>query len=271
MSVITQLGNYVKFLRGTPNAYSQLTPKDNDTLYFVSEKDADRGVLYLGEKLISGSLSSSTTLADLTDVLIGAGIEAGSLLYYDGTQWTNKSLAEIFEIIIGVMTGASSTKDGRSGLVPTPVAGQQNLFLRGDATWANPTEAVQRQVDIISAQVGTLINNDTDKSVRTIAAEEVAKVVNGAPEALDTLKEIADYIAEHPGATDLAERLAALENTINTSGTGLKDRVTILENGVGDLRTLISRLQDKDVEHDQAITDIQTFLANLRWQHMEIV
>jgi hypothetical protein len=95
-----------------------------------------------------------------------------------------------------------------------------------------------------------LINNDTDKSVRTIAAEEVAKVVNGAPEALDTLKEIADYIAEHPGAADLAERLAALENTINTSGTGLKDRVTILENGVGDLRTLISRLQDKDAEHD---------------------
>lgn len=62
MAVITQYGNYVKFLRGTPNAYEQLTPKDNDTLYFVSETNADRGVLYLGEKLISGSLSGSTTL-----------------------------------------------------------------------------------------------------------------------------------------------------------------------------------------------------------------
>ena len=37
MSVITQYGNYVKFLRGTPNAYAQLTPKDDDTLYFVAE------------------------------------------------------------------------------------------------------------------------------------------------------------------------------------------------------------------------------------------
>lgn len=270
MSVITQLGNYVKFLRGTPNAYSQLTPKDDDTLYFVAERDADRGVLYLGEKLISGSLSGSTTLQDLTDVLIDAGIEAGSLLYYDGTQWTNKSLAEIFEIIIGVMTGATNARDGRSGLVPTPVAGQQNLFLRGDATWADPTAAVQHQVDILVTQVGTLINNDIDKSVRQIAAEEVAKVVDGAPAAYDTLKEIAEYIAEHPGASDIAERLAALETTINTANTGLKDRTTILENSVGNLRTLIANLQSKDTEHDQAISDIQAALNNLRWQLMEI-
>lgn len=271
MSVITQLGNYVKFLRGTPNAYSRLTPKDDDTLYFVAEKDADRGVLYLGEKLISGSLSSSTTLQDLTDVLIDAGIEAGSLLYYDGTQWVNKSLSEIFEIIIGVMSGATNARDGRSGLVPTPVAGQQNLFLRGDATWADPTVAVQSQVNILITQVGTLINNDTDKSVRTIAAEEVAKIVNGAPAALDTLKEIADYLSEHPGDAELVTRLQALETTINTADTGLKDRVSILESGVGNLRTLITQLQNKNIEQDQSITDIQTTLENLRWKHMVVV
>lgn len=270
MAVITQLGNYVKFLRGTPNAYSQLSPKDPDTLYFVSEKNADRGVLYLGDKLISGSLSSSTTLSDLTDVLIDAGIEAGSLLYYDGTQWVDKSLSEIFEIIVGAMAGATAEKDGRSGLVPTPVAGQQNLFLRGDATWANPTATVQHQVDILTTQVGTLIGNDTDKSVRTIAAEEVAKIVDGAPATLDTLKEIADYISEHPDAGDIAQRVASLETIINTQDTGLVDRTAILEGTVGNLQVLIGQINQKNNAQDQDIQDIQRVLENLRWQLFEI-
>lgn len=38
----------------------------------------------------------------------------------------------------GPLVGASSSTDGRTGLVPTPFAGQQNNFLRGDGSWANP-------------------------------------------------------------------------------------------------------------------------------------
>ena len=34
------------------------------------------------------------------------------------------------------MTGATADSDGASGTVPTPLAGQEKLFLRGDGTWA---------------------------------------------------------------------------------------------------------------------------------------
>ena len=34
------------------------------------------------------------------------------------------------------MTGATADKDGTSGTVPAPLAGQEKLFLRGDGTWA---------------------------------------------------------------------------------------------------------------------------------------
>jgi hypothetical protein len=37
------------------------------------------------------------------------------------------------------MTGASSSVDGTSGLVPAPASGKQSSFLRGDGTWATPT------------------------------------------------------------------------------------------------------------------------------------
>ena len=38
-----------------------------------------------------------------------------------------------------VMTGATSSAAGKSGLVPQPAAGKQTSFLRGDGTWVVPT------------------------------------------------------------------------------------------------------------------------------------
>lgn len=35
-----------------------------------------------------------------------------------------------------LMTGASLTSSGSSGLVPAPSAGAESAFLRGDGTWA---------------------------------------------------------------------------------------------------------------------------------------
>ena len=46
------MNNYVKFMRGTPEAYVSLKVKDNNTLYFISETDALTGKLYLGAKEI---------------------------------------------------------------------------------------------------------------------------------------------------------------------------------------------------------------------------
>ena len=80
------LANYVKFRRGTPESYAAITKKDADSLYFISEKDAAQGVLYLGDKLISGSLTASVSLSDLQDILLGNSITPNSILVYDATK-----------------------------------------------------------------------------------------------------------------------------------------------------------------------------------------
>lgn len=46
---------------------------------------------------------------------------------YDGTYW--RVMSEL------TMVGATSSADGARGVVPTPTAGKQNYFLRGDGTW----------------------------------------------------------------------------------------------------------------------------------------
>ena len=66
--------------------------------------------------------------------------------------------------------------------------------------------AEQANADAISALIGI----DTDKTIREIAAEETAKVVDSAPEAFDTLKEIAVWIEnDETGAAAISSAIAA--------------------------------------------------------------
>lgn len=74
---------------------------------------------------------------------------------------------------------------------------------------------LQRDVAAVGAKANTLQGTDSGKSVRTIAAEETAKIVSNAPANYDTLKEIADYIA-----TD-ATRAAELSNKVNKNATDI--------------------------------------------------
>jgi hypothetical protein len=86
--------NYVKFLRGTPASYQKLTTYDNNTLYFISEKNAKTGVLYLGDKI----LSDSTSLSSLINIGIeNAEVKDGDFLVYDSEKgsWVSKSANEL--------------------------------------------------------------------------------------------------------------------------------------------------------------------------------
>lgn len=266
--------SYVRFLRGTPTAFSNVATKDPDTLYFISETNATTGDLYLGSKLISGKgVISTVSIGDLADVITGVAPENGSILVYDENQgmWVDKTPAQVAQIIYQVMTGASASSDGTSGMVPAPAQGEQNLFLRGDATWADPTTA-------LTATVNTLIGTDTNQSVRQIATEVLteALIPQNAQESLDTLIEIADWIQDHPAeAAEYNTRITNLEQTVydvvdpvtgNTTSIGL---VTT----VGDLSTAMTTLQNNVTD---LTTDVRTIENNivtindrLRWHEMD--
>lgn len=174
------------------------------------------------------------------------------------------------------MTGATQNADGAGGLVPQPRAGQQNLFLRGDATWADPTADFQAQID-------ALVDEDTGYTIREIAASEVVKLVNGAPAALDTLGELADWIISHDDAIDVASaarRLENLEKTVNgtQSTPGLVTTVSNLNtiinggNGTTGLVSTVSTLSTTVSNIQGDITTLNTAVDalddRLRWQDL---
>ncbi len=132
--------NYVRFLRGTPTAYANLPKKDSDTLYFISEKDSLSGALYLGTKLISGAVSAYASIDTLVDVLTD-NLKQGDILIYneDEGKWINTTIPELANLTVRIMSGATETEAGLSGLVPTPQAGDNEKFLRGDGEWVKIT------------------------------------------------------------------------------------------------------------------------------------
>lgn len=88
---------------------------------------------------------------------------------------------------------------------------------------ARATAAEQANADAIEILVG----DDTDKSVRTIAAEETAKIVAGADEKYDTLKEIADFISsDTDGAAKMANDIEALKTKVDTGDKTVTGYVT---------------------------------------------
>lgn len=115
----------------------------------------------------------------------------------------------------------------------------------------------------INARVTTLVGSvsgDDSKSARAIAAEEVAKVVDGAPEALDTLKEIATWIGND--TMSAASIVANLGDVINEV-YGVSDD-TIPEGGASRIdanataiATEKSRAEGKEAELLGLINDLR--------------
>ena len=156
---------YVKFLRGTPTAYGNLSTKDADTLYFVAETDASSGLLYLGTKLISsdtGGAGGATSLNQLTDVFFNGELKNKSFLMYENGAWTNKTALDIVTMILPSFVGATSTNDGVAGLVPVPKAGDQGKFLSGDGTWVTVQGSIPQEtlttIDQLVIDVSNLEN-----------------------------------------------------------------------------------------------------------------
>lgn len=169
------------------------------------------------------------------------------------------------------MTGATANTNGVRGLVPDPKAGDQNKFLAGNGTWVNPTALIQTVVkdvaqDWFGAEDWSQDTNSPTALIREIASDEVAKVVAGAPEAFDTLKEIATWIQNESSVADLSHlqsRVSTLETIVST-GTPPDDNG---HPGVPSLVTQVNTLNVNFTSLDARVTNVE---ETLRWQDMSL-
>lgn len=146
----------------------------------------------------------------------------GSAAYADATAFEAKG-AKDADIAAAKKAGddAQAAVDTLAGKVGTVPADKTVVQMISDAQTAATYDdtALTGRVATVEGKVTTLVGEDANKSARTIASEEVAKIVAGADESYDTLKEIADWISSHGSdAAAMNSAIVALEAIVDGIG-----------------------------------------------------
>lgn len=224
-------------------------------------------VAELAKKQDAGDYATKTEAkgyADAKDDAIAAAKSAG-----DTAQETANANAQAIEAInnaeSGILAQAKGYTDTEAGKVQTAVntlSGKVGTVPDGSTVMGiieniqenayDDSELVEK-IDGVDGKVTTLIGEDANKSVRTIANEELAKqlVAEGAAESLDTLEEIAAWIQSHPDdASAMNEAIQALQTKVDTGdktvSVYITDAITALQIGdyakAADLTALAGRV-----------------------------
>ena len=133
-----------------------------------------------------------------------------------------------------------------------------------------------------------LIGNDKDKSAREIATDEATKAVtnliNGAPEAYDTLKEISDWIigGENVSGVTAADMLVSIDKNktdIANEITARTDADSVLQSQIDDIKDDYLTSSDKTKLNDAisaetsarkvAISGIQTAINTIKEDYLK--
>lgn len=125
---------------------------------------------------------------------------------------------------------AQTAVDALSGKVGTVTEGKTVVEMIQDAQAAATYDDkdIKSRMTTAEGKITTLIGEDASKSARAIAAEEVAKIVDGADSSYDTLKEIADWISGHKtDATAMNSAIIALEGIVDGIG-GDGEKATVV-------------------------------------------
>ena len=132
-------------------------------------------------------------------------------------------------------------------------------------------QGVTNAVGKVTASVNVLVGQDTNKSARTIASEEVAKIVANAPEAYDTLKEIADYIAtDASGAAELSNKVTQNSEDISKLREDLTNESTTRTNAISGINSSIEGLTSRVEGNEGSIETLNTEINGLKTRDGEL-
>lgn len=179
----------------------------------------------LAQTTASGDLASdvATLQSQVNSIVAKIGAPAAG---EDAATGLYKDIADVLAIANKGVTDAKAAQDAAD-------AAQSDIDALETVVGADDTAGLRKRIKANETAISTLQGTDTSKSARTIAAEEVAKVVNGAPESFDTLKELADWISTH--GTDAA--------AMNTAITKLQGIVAGI-GGEGEKATVVAYVTD---------------------------
>ena len=126
--------NHDSIYKKIQTAITSPTASGSTNSFIDTISQDDQGVIKATKKTLSAASSSAIGGIKIgyttSDKNYAVQLDINSKAYVN-VPWENTTYS--------VMTGATSSAAGKSGLVPIPTAGKNTSFLRGDGTWVIPT------------------------------------------------------------------------------------------------------------------------------------
>lgn len=291
MASLKNTSSYVKFVRGTYSAWESLKTQNqvaDDTLYFIYEnKDAEKGVLFLGHKQIGGEENLTLSLDQLTNVEISDELAKKDILVFDGEDWVNSTLEEILSFDnkvleldeLGALTLAGF-KDAQVGQIPQVTSAGLSWTSVNDLSEIQSIRSSIIELEenkLSEVEVKELIADANHlqytivENLESIDPEQIENpnsyiylVPTGDTTGINLYDEymfINDKL-EQVGNWDIDLSNYVTESELNTTLTRYITS-SIFETEIGALEDQISDLEAVDTEIKEDITDILTFVGQV--------
>ena len=233
-----------------------------------SAAEADKRVQGMLDGKVDKEPGKDLSANDLTDERAGKV----DMLKIDGRANEYLNGAGIYSRPVRQGYGVSLSEDNTVSVDPQVIARQsdvanvaadlaaQKAKEQGDIDRTNAAiskEETDRKAAVAALQsLIDILNSDSnvDGSVSKTVADAVARVVAGAPEDLDTLKEIADYIAsDKTGAAQLAAAISQLQTLTEKHTSDIAGNAS----GVAENKAGVAALKTLTAGHTKSIEDLR--------------
>ncbi len=301
------MANYVKFQRGSEQAYKNLAVKNQDTLYFVYDSvDSTKAKLYLGDKLLSGVGEGTgvTSLAQLEEVLIEGVPSAGSFLVFKDGKWVNQSVEAVAALIAAEKSLGFEVDEKVFKFDPAAEGAVQKLELIGFSEAAAGSIAfkdIDGKLAFGTPSVITDISNqlkDFNSTLESVVDEKIASLNHLTFKKVASLDEAINnntiYLIPNPDSgikNDYLEYLVVddtpeLLGNLNSGEISLdgyatvealqgvesiaitaRDNVATLSNTVGDITKLVT--YNAEAPHT-IIDELNSINERLKWEEIPV-
>lgn len=174
-------------------------------------------------------LAQTTASGDLASDVAALQGKVDSLVDKVGSAAQGEIAATgLYALIATAQAQANKGVTDAANAQTTAEAAQSDVNALKTTVGADDENGLRARIKANETAISTLQGEDTTKSVRTIASEEVAKIVDGADTSFDTLKEIAEWISTHgPEAADLSAAVTKLQAIVAGIG-GEGEKATVV-------------------------------------------
>lgn len=209
-----------------------------------SAAEADKRVQGMLDGKVDKIPGKGLSANDLTDERAGKV----DMLAKDGRANEHLNGAGTYSRPVRQGYGVSVSEDNTVSVDPQVIARQSDV-----ASVAAAVAALQSLIDILNS------DSNVDGSVKKTVADAIARVVAGAPEDLDTLKEIADYIAsDKTGAAQMAAAISQLQTLTKEHTSDIAGNAA----GVAENKAGVAALKTLTAGHTKSIEDLDTTKAD---------